>query len=225
MSKPDDGDLIWKSIYKLGAMAALGAVLVGLLEILITFLPGGNSPQETVLDWFMLFQENWFMGLRNLGLLNILLNTLAIPIYFAIFGALRKDIRYPYAAIATIIAFLGIGVFYATNRALPMLELSRQFTLAGTNAERAMLEIAGKSMLAIGESHTPGTFLGFLLAEVAGLLMSIVMLRSNVFSNTAAYLGIFGFSFLLIFEFTSSFLTGLSEAVMPCGPGFRAYST
>ena len=88
MSQPEHGDQIWKSIYKLGGIAALGAVLVGLLEILITFLPGGNTPQETVLDWFILFQDNWFMGLRNLGLLNILLNTLAILIYFAIYAAL-----------------------------------------------------------------------------------------------------------------------------------------
>lgn len=52
---------VWKSIYKLGGVAALSAVLVGLLEIVITFLPGGNVPQETVLDWFTLFQNNWFV--------------------------------------------------------------------------------------------------------------------------------------------------------------------
>jgi hypothetical protein len=167
-----------------------------------------------VLDWFMLFQDNWFMGLRNLGLLNIALNTLGILVYFAIYGALRKNIHYPYAALAAIIAILGIGVFYATNRAFPMLALSRQYAAASTEAERALLEAAGKSMLTVGESHTPGTFLGFFLAEIAGLLMSFVMLRSAVFSKLAAYFGVFGFACLLIFEFTSSFVTGLSDAAM-----------
>ena len=72
----------WKSLYRVGGVAALGTVLVGLVEIGITFLPGGNTPYETVFDWFTLFQNNWFMGLRNLGLLNILFYGLGHPDLF-----------------------------------------------------------------------------------------------------------------------------------------------
>lgn len=32
----------WKSLYRVGGMAALGTVLVGLVEIGITFLPGAT---------------------------------------------------------------------------------------------------------------------------------------------------------------------------------------
>ncbi len=204
----------WSGIYKLGGLAALGAVLTGLLEIAITFMPGGSASQETVVDWFMLFQDNWFIGLRNLGLLNIILNSLGLLVYFAIFAALRNNITRPYAVLALCIAFLGIGVFYATNRAFAMWDLSSQYAAAATNAEKAMIEAAGLSMITVGGSHTPGTFLGFFLAEVAGLLMSFVMLRSDIFSKANAYLGILGFSTLLIFEITSSFFTGLSNAAM-----------
>ena len=49
-------------------------------------------------------------------------------------------------------------------------------------------------MLTVGQSHTPGTFLGFFLLEVAGMIISIVMLRSNIFSKINAYAGILGFS-------------------------------
>jgi hypothetical protein len=146
----------------------LGAVLVGILEIAITFLPGGNAPQETVLDWFALFQANPFMGLRNLGLLNILLNTLAIFTYLALYAAHRKEPQQPMAALAAIISYLGIGTFFATNRAFPMLALSQQYAAATTEAQRAMLEAAGQSMLSVGASHTPGTFLAFFLTEFAG---------------------------------------------------------
>src|SRR5659263_181190 len=62
----------WKTLYRVGGMAALGTVLVGLVEMDITFLPGGNTVKKTVFDWFTLFQNNRFMGLRDLGLLNIL---------------------------------------------------------------------------------------------------------------------------------------------------------
>ena len=211
MSRPENGKSRWNSIYMIGGVAALSAILVGLIESIIMFLPGGNTPQETVLDWFVLFQENWFLGLRNLGLLNVFLNTLAILMYFALYAVHRKTDFQPYAALAMIISFIGIGVFYATNRAFPMLDLSNQYAAATNDAQRAMLEAAGQSMLSVGQSHTPGTFLGFFLLDVAGLMMSAVMLRGKIFSKVTAYVGILGFGLLLIIEYFSSFVTGLID--------------
>jgi hypothetical protein len=204
----------WNGIYKIGAAAALGAVLVGITEILITFLPGGNTTQETVKDWFVLFQQNWFLGLRNLGLLNIILNTLGIFTFFALYGAHRKTSGKPYATLAMIIAFIGIAVFYATNRAFAMLSLSSQYANTISDSQRAIFESAGASMLAVGESHTPGTFLGFILIEIAAILMSIVMLRENIFSKYTAWSGILGFIILLIIEVSSSFISGLTDQLM-----------
>lgn len=62
-----------KTIYKIGGTAALLTVVAAFGEMLVTFLPGGSSPVETVFDWFAQLQGNWFMGLRNLGLLNIVM--------------------------------------------------------------------------------------------------------------------------------------------------------
>jgi hypothetical protein len=214
MSKSEHNHSKWKTIYRIGAVAAFGAVLVGIIEILITFLPGGNTTQETVIDWFLLFQQNSFMGLRNLGLLNIFLNTLGIFTYFALYAAHRKEANKPYAVLAMIISFLGIGVFYATNRAFAMLALSNQYAAASSDAQRTVIEAAGQSMLSVGQSHTPGTFLAFFLSEVAGIVISIVMLRSKIFREVAAYAGILGFGILLVFEFFSSFVSGLSNMTM-----------
>jgi hypothetical protein len=201
-------------IYKIGGAAAIGAVLVGVAEIIITFLPGGNTTQETVVDWFILFQNNWFMGLRDMGLLNMLLNALAILTYFALYVAHRQNRNQPYAALAMVTAFLGIGIFYATNRAFPMLALSKQYAVATTDAQRTILEAAGQSMLSVGQSHTPGTFLSFFFTEVAGVAISVVMLRSRIFSKVNSYAGILGFGVLLVFEYISSFVSGLNSAAM-----------
>ncbi|KAA3644910.1 MAG: hypothetical protein DWQ07_16030 [Chloroflexi bacterium] len=206
----DTNDTASKSIYKIGAISAISAFVVGILEILITFLPGGSEVQETVLDWFILFQENTFLGLRNMGLLNIFLTILGIATYFALYTAHRNTRYQPYAAIAMIVSFIGVGVFLATNRAFAMLDLSNQYALGTTEAQKGILEAAGQTMLSVGASHTPGTFLAFFLSEVAGFMISIVMLRSNIFSRATAYAGIVGFGFLLIFEFASSFISGLS---------------
>ena len=208
-------DSNWKSLYKLGGAAALMGVLVGLSEIIITFLPGGgvSSGAETVVDWFTLFQNHWFLGLRNLGLLNIVLTALAIPIFFALYAAHRRT-NQAYAALAMIIAFIGIATFFATNRAFPMLELSRQYAAATTDAQRSMIAAAGQAMLSVGQSHTPGTFIGFLLTEVAGIVISMVMLRSQVFDKATAYAGVLGFGLLLIFEVCSSFVPALGVAML-----------
>lgn len=205
----------WKGLYKVGGAAALTAVGVGVIEVMITFLPGGGTSEGvvTVVDWFTLFQDNWFMGLRNLGLLNIVITILGIPVFLALYGAHRRGDGV-YAALAMITAFIGTAVFLATNRAFPMLDLSHRYAAAATDVERAVLEAAGQVMLSVGKSHTPGTFLGFFLSEVAGIIISIVMLRGNVFGKVGAYAGMLGFGLLLVSEVCSSFVPTLSGVAM-----------
>jgi len=202
-----------KRIYQIGGIAALLTVVVAFSEIVITFLPGGNTPVETVLDWFTLIKNNWFMGLRNLGLLNIIMFVLGIPMYFALYTAHRKADK-ELGALATVISFIGVAVFFATNRAFAMLELSGQYAQATTEAQRSMVAAAGQAMLSVGKSHSPGTFIGFTLGELAGILMSVVMLRGKIFSKATALAGIIGFTLLLIFEVCTSFIPPLKGVAM-----------
>ncbi|MBN1261229.1 MAG: DUF4386 family protein [Anaerolineae bacterium] len=206
-------DSDWKYLYRIGASAALLAVLVGIVEIAITFVPGGATTSETVLEWFTLYQENPFLGMRNMGLLNILLTATGVPVYLALFGAHPRSHR-AVAALAMAFSFIGVAVFYATNRAFPMLELSNQYAVATTEAQRAALLAAGQAMLSVGQSHTPGTFIGFFLSEAAAVLISWVMLKGKVFEKVTAYVGMAGFAFLMVFEITSSFVPALSGIEM-----------
>jgi hypothetical protein len=209
-------DSAWNNLYKIGAAAAVAVVLVAATEIIVTFLPGGartDPGNMTVVDWFTLFQGDAFMGLRNLGLLNIFMTLLSIPTFLALVGAHRR-VNIQYAALAMVISFIGVAVFLATNRAFPMLDLSSQYAAATSDSERAMLAAAGQAMLSVGQSHTPGTFLGFFLSEIAGILISVVMLRGRVFSKVSGYVGMLAFSLMLIFEVCSSFVPPLFGAAM-----------
>jgi len=213
MSKENE-TVDWERLYTVGGIAALIAVLVGFVETSITLFPGGmSSVTVTVLDWFTLFQSNPFMALRNLGLLNMFFNVSAIPAYLALYAAHRK-VNHAYAALAMTTAFIGVAVFFGTNRAFPMLDLSNQYATATTDSKRASLVAAGQAMLSVGQSHTPGTFLAFFFADVAGIAMSVVMLRSNVFGKINSYLGILGFALLLLFEILTSFVWTLDSATM-----------
>jgi hypothetical protein len=209
-------ELNWKSIYRLGAAAALLAVLFAMLEILITFTPGGErvAPELlTVPILFERFQSNPLLELRNLGLVNIFLTTFGLLLSFALFTAHRK-VDPDWAGLAMVISTIGAAVFFATNRCFSMLALSNRYAAATDEAQRAALVAAGEAMLAVGQSHTPGTFLAFSLSLIASLLMAWVMLRGGVFSRSAAYAGMTAFSFLLIFEILSDFVTVLFEAAM-----------
>lgn len=203
----------WRDLYTIGGIAALGTVLVGLVEVGITFLPGGNTSKSTVFDWFTLFQNNPFMGLRDLGLLNILFYALDVPIFLTLYIAHRKSSQ-SLAALAMIVSFIGVAVFYATNRAFAMLDISNQFTLATSEGYRSILAAAGQAMLSVGQSHSPGTFIAFFLSESASLLVSVVMLRGKIFSKANIYVGFIGFSFMLIFEVCASFVPALQGVVM-----------
>lgn len=195
----------WTGLYKLGAVTSLLILCTAVLEILITFLPGGYASADTVVEWFNLLQDNWFLGLRNLGLLNIVMTALSIPMFLALCVAHWK-VNPKYSALAMIISFIGIAVFYATNRAFAMLDLSNQYAAANMDAQRAALEAAGQALLAVGKSHTPGTFIGFCLAEIAGMLISFVMLRGKMFTKLNAWVGILGFGMLWIYEICQSLI-------------------
>jgi hypothetical protein len=208
-SKKEYSSIEWTDLYKLGAVTSLLILCTALLEILITFLPGGYASAETVVQWFNLLHENQFMGLRNLGLLNIVMTALSIPMFFALCLAHWK-VNPKYSALAMITSFIGIAVFYATNRAFAVLDLSLQYAAATTDAHRAVLEAAGQALLAVGQSHTPGTFIGFCLSEIASILISFVMLRGGIFSKFSADAGILGFGMLFVYEICQSFVPALS---------------
>jgi hypothetical protein len=212
-SEPTNNDFNWRVLYRLGGAAALAIVLTGVAEIAISYLPGGSAPTKVVLDWFQLYQTYPFMGLRNMGLLNIIMTTLGIPMTLALYGAHRRANR-PFALLAIILSFLGLATFYATNRAFPMLDLSQQYAAAATDVQKAALIAAGQSMLSVGQSHTSGTFLAFFLSELAGLTMAVVVLRGRVFSRATGWVGIAGNVSFIVFEILASFITGLSGIAM-----------
>lgn len=206
----------WKSLYKLGGTTALITVVVVLGEIAINYIPGVADASQrtvTVMDWFALFQNHWFLGLRNLGLLNLIGAALLAPTIFAIYAALRRD-NEAYAAFGTILFFVGIAVYLASSRAFPMLSLSGQYASATTDAQRSLLVAAGQTMLAEGQNRA-----GILLIEFACLVISTVMLRGKVFNKATAYAGIFGNVLLMVVEIILAFARRLPEAGMVIAGG------
>ncbi|NDJ63027.1 MAG: DUF4386 family protein [Chloroflexi bacterium] len=207
-------DAGWRPFFRVGGIVALLTVGVAITEIIVTFFPNGAGEGiVTAADWFALFQADPFMGLRNLGLLNIGFFALGVVVYVALYGALQRVSR-GWVTLALITYCVGAAVFFATNRALPMLQLANHHATAATEAQRSALLAAGEAMLAVGQSHTPGTFLAFALAGAAGFMLSLMILRSNIISKASAYIGLVGFSLLLIYDFGASFLSSPPDFIL-----------
>lgn len=180
-------DSAWKGLYKVGGAAAL--IVAVLLPIEIIVFTAYPLP-STVIGYFTLFQSNRLIGLIDLYLLEIPVYALFVPLFLALYAALRRA-NESYMALATTLAIIGIAVFLATNNPFSMLSLSDQYAAATTDAQRSQFLAAGQAMLAnTNQRAVEGFNMGFFLVSVAGLIVSAVMLRSNTFSKVTAYVGI-----------------------------------
>jgi len=187
-------DSKWKSLYKIGGMAAILAAVLLLIEIIVFTL----WPQPTTaLGYFTLIQSNKLIGLIDFYLLEFIAYALFIPIFLALYMALKR-LNESYMLLSITLAIVGITIFLATNNSFSMIPLSNQYLIATTEVQKSILLAAGQTLLVnTGQRAVGGFNTGFLLISIAGLLISKIMLQSNIFSKTTAYVGILAFAISL----------------------------
>ena len=147
-----------------------------------------------------------------LNLFDLVNYALVGLIFLALLAALRRTSE-SWMVIGAALGFVGITVYLASNQAFSMLSLSRQYTVATTDAQRAMFLAAGQAVLAIHYNSSyagTGIYPSFLLVSIAGLIISLVMLRSTLFSKGSASIGIlansFGLGYYFILAFAPAFV-------------------
>lgn len=177
-------DSTWKPLFKIGGIAALIMLPIIPLE---SFIFIAFPPPSTVIDFFTLFQKNWFVGLLDRDLLLIVDNVLLILIYLALYAALVRA-NQSLMTIGLTLSLIGIASYFPSNTAFEMLSLSHQYAASTTEAQKTILLASGQSMLAIYQGTAFDVY--YVLNAIALLIFSIVMLRSNIFSKANAYLGI-----------------------------------
>lgn len=187
VTNTETADSRYKSLYKLGGAAALIVVALTLGETIgYIFYPQPSA----VSDWFTLFQSNRIVGLFSFWGLEVPMYAMFALVFLALYVVLRKA-NPGLVVIALTFALLGVGIFFATNNPFSMLSLSNRYAAATTDAQRSALLAAGEAVLAnTGQRGVGGFNVGLFLVSVAGLIASSVMLQSNSFSRSIAYVGI-----------------------------------
>jgi hypothetical protein len=189
-------DAGWKSLYRVGGVAALLAGLLFRRNIAAEIELFIEHPAPvTVGNWFALLQSNRLLGLTYLHIFDLVNYALVGLMFLALCAALRRANRSGMAIAATL-ALVGMTVYFASNTAFSMLSLSDRYAAATTDAQRTTLLAAGQAMLALNRFTGPGAhpgaggYLSLLLIAVAGMISSLVMLRSALFNQATAYVGI-----------------------------------
>jgi len=177
-------DSDWRSLYKVGAWSAV-AVLIFIPIQMVVFVVW--PPPQSVADWFALFHESSIVGLLDMDLLLSVDYVLLGLVYLALCVALMRGNR-SLAALALALELLSVAIYFASTAAFEMLALSGRYAAATTDAERGIFLAAGEAMVATWQGTAFNA--SYLLGAAAILIVSVIMMRSDVFGRGAAYSGI-----------------------------------
>jgi hypothetical protein len=117
----------------------------------------------------------------------IVYTVISIPVTLSLYHALRQADSAS-MAIYVALSLVGVVCFIAARPAFEMLWLSDQYSAAITDVQRSSLLAAGEATLAA--FHGTAFHTSYLLGSISGLIVSLVMLRSQVFSKVTAYVRI-----------------------------------
>jgi len=203
----------WSLVYKLGAISIFMSFLTMLTEIILTALPDGARVELTINQIFDMYNRNWFMAMRYMGLMNIISNTFMLFVAFSLYGLYHKTFK-TFSLFTFILSIVGYIMFMSDNVSFPMLELAQKYFKTDDLIEKNILLAAGEALFSKGASHTAGTFIGFITGEISNIMFCIIILKGNTLKKHIGIIGIISFSMLFIFEIMSSFIKSLYNEAM-----------
>jgi Domain of unknown function (DUF4386) len=174
----------WQTLQRVGGVSAI--IILALMPVqMVVFL--NWPPPNTVVGWFLLFQNNPLVGLIDMNLLLILDYVLMLMVFLALWAYLRRA-NESLMAIALILQVVATATYFASTAAFEMLSLSNQYSAANTQVEKSMLLAAGYTMLATWQGTAFNV--GYVLGGIALVIVSAVILRSrDFFSKVTGYAG------------------------------------
>jgi hypothetical protein len=181
---PETADYRWRWLYRAGGAAALFGVAIIPIQLLV-FVAWGQP--DTAIGWFALFENNPLHGLLAFELLFVVNATFGIATTLALYVALRR-VSESLMAIALALGLVEAVALIVARPAFEMLYLSEQHAAATTDAQRDLFLAAGETVLAT--FHGTAFHISYNLFSVYLLMVSIVMLRSQIFGRVTASAGI-----------------------------------
>jgi hypothetical protein len=176
------GDGRWRSLYKIGAVAAVITIIIIPLSI-VAFFVWPLWPDNIL----AVIQQDWIAGLMGLDFAYLFSNVFAIPLFLVLYVTL-KEVDDGWALLALTMGIVGLVCLVSARPIPEMFALSDQYAAALTEAERATYLVAAKSMLT--HFHGMAFQAHYILGSASLLISSFLMLRSQTYSRATAYVGL-----------------------------------
>jgi hypothetical protein len=201
----------WNGLYRAGAISALLAAAVfrrnwgaevTLLRTLGILRIAPETTPVTALEWFDLLYNQRVLGLIMLNIVDVINYALVAVVLLALTAALYQTGKGAMTVAATC-GIVGFGLSCASSQALGMAYLSERYVAAMSGVARASFRAAGEALLASdnpGLAHMGAAGLASqFLVTLAGLITSLIMLKSASFGRATAWVGVIGHGIGLLY--------------------------
>jgi hypothetical protein len=209
----------WNPLYRTGGIAALLAAILFRRNIgaEVSLFTGVAAIPHSAADWYALLQSNPFVGLSFLAVFDLIDYALVGVTFLALAAALWTSHR-SIAAIALASGMVGVAVSLSSNISLTVFSLNQQYAAATAVARKDALLAAGQTVLATGGPlaiyPTTGAYSSLLLIALAGLLFSVILLRSH---RAAGIVGLLASGCDLVYCLTIFFAPSLRAFLLAAG--------
>jgi len=171
-------------IYRVGIAATL--FMLSMIPIQIIFYLIWPHP-TTIIDWFLLFQNNWLIGLISFDFLYLLIMIASIFLYLALFFALIDENK-TLSLFALTVGLIGLAIYFPSNTSIEMLSVSKQYAQAVAEQEKTILLASGQTLYSIWKGTSYAVY--YVLNGIALILFFSAMTKNNKFRKITAYVGL-----------------------------------
>ncbi len=177
----------WKDLYTVGGITCILSELIILFGIVAYFIWPYMPGYTTADQLFSVIHNDPMAGLMALDFFLLVGNLVSILLFLALYVSLRR-VNQSYGLIALALGLIAAALIVPARPIVEMFNLSNLYSAATGEAARSQFLAAGEALQALfnGTSWVANTVLG----GTSLLVSSLLMLRSNVFSKTTAWVGI-----------------------------------
>jgi hypothetical protein len=206
----------WKNLYTIGAIAAL-LQLAAILALIVVQAALGPKPASAE-EYFVVQQSSALAAMLRGDFLLLFLIGGYLGTFPALYMALRR-ISPTAVLLATISTLMTVAMSFAAESSFSLLHLGSQYAAATSEAVRAQLVAAGQAVIASDMWNSSGAYMGGILLQGSGVIISLVMLRSRDFSKVTAIAGLLGNAIDLVQHIIHPMVPSVSDAMkMVMGP-------
>jgi hypothetical protein len=185
-----------KTIYRIGAIAGVFALLIFRRNLAAEMHISNGfgiwqipAPlPDNAYTWFALIRAQPLLAFILLDGVDIINAVLVVLLFFALFTAIKQH-KPKLAAAALTATVIGAFVYILANRALPLNYLSRKYDAADIPIYQVDVLTCADVLLANAVRDSAMAF-GLILILIAGLTISIVILKERTFKRGVAMVGI-----------------------------------